>query len=351
MKTWKDILIRPDTTVLDAMKVIEKESLQIALVADGEGRLLGTVTDGDVRRGILKGIALSDAVQVLMNPYPTSVGLDVSPPEVLKIMQSKNINRIPVLNQQGQVVGLRRMDELIQVPMAKENAVVIMAGGLGTRLGSLTENCPKPMLKVGNKPILEIILDNFIEHGFQRFYISVNYMAEMIEQYFGNGSKWGVDIIYIKENERRGTAGSLALLQPAPQQPVIVMNGDLLTAVNFSRLLENHDQSQSVGTMCVRQYDFQVPFGVVEVEGEAVRRIIEKPVHSFFVSAGVYVLSPAAIEKIPVSGKFDMPELFDRLIAEKAKTSVFPIHEYWLDIGRKDDFDKANIEINGFKKG
>lgn len=347
MNKYKDILIAPDTSIFEALKVIERQNLQIALIVNTEGKLLGSLTDGDIRRGILAGITLQDRVDKIMNHTPITVGQDKSRKEILRLMQDRKITRIPIIDDLGRVIDLKSLDQLIEVPKNKSNTVILMAGGLGSRLGELTENCPKPMLKVGSKPILEIILGNFIEYGFVNFQISVNYKAEMIEDYFKDGKKWGVNISYIREKQKMGTAGSLTLLENVGADPLIVMNGDLLTKVNFAKLIEHHEESGSMATMCVRQYDFQVPYGVVDVDGHQIRSITEKPVHSFFVNAGVYVLDPKCLKMIPDGEHYDMPDLFSKVLAEKEKSSVFPIHEYWLDIGRKDDFQKAMDEYPG----
>jgi NDP-sugar pyrophosphorylase family protein len=220
-----------------------------------------------------------------------------------------------------------------------------MAGGLGSRLQPLTNECPKPMLRVGNKPILETILDNFIDYGFQRFYFAINYKADIITEHFGNGSKWGVDIRYLHEDRRLGTAGALSLLPEKIIDPLVVMNGDLLTKTNFKQLLDFHSLQAGLATMCVSEYDFQVPYGVVRTKDSRILGIDEKPIHRFFVNAGIYVLEPAALKSIPSATYFDMPSLFDCIIAIDFDTSVFPVREYWLDIGHMNDFDRACMEF------
>lgn len=347
MMDWKKICVDADVTILEVMKLIEQASSQICLVVDPQLRLLGTVTDGDVRRGLLKGIVIHDRVNKIMNPNPLTAIETVSDQVLLSLMKTKMLTRIPLVNNQGVLVGLRRIEDIIEVSATKKNPVVLMAGGLGSRLGALTHDCPKPMLKVGNKPLLEVILEHFISQGFHQFFISVNYMSQMIEDYFGNGTKWGVQIKYLKETQKLGTAGSLSLLaQSEIQDPLIVMNGDLLTKVNFSKLLEHHQQHGFMATMGVRQYDVQVPYGVVELNDGKISQILEKPVHSFFVSAGVNVLDPKVLSMVKEE-HLDMPELFHRLIARKESTGVFPIHEYWLDIGQRDDFEKAKSDYSG----
>lgn len=343
MGDWRDSLISTDSTIIETLKIIDEQALQIALVVDATGRLLGTVTDGDVRRAILHGISFDEPVNRIMNQQPKTVKIDESRDAVLFIMKRYQLKHIPVIDHNGFIVSLEVLNDMIGE--IRENPVVLMAGGLGTRLGELTQDCPKPLLKVGDKPILETILQNLIEYGFYKFYLSVNYKAEMIEQYFGDGSKWGVDIRYIRENKRLGTAGPLSLLPEKPAHPLVVMNGDLLTKVNFKHLLDFHTGHKSQATMCVREYKFQVPYGVVQLDQHRLIGIVEKPTQQFFVSAGVYVLEPDALKLIPQRKFFDMPTLFNKLVRQKRETAAFPIREYWLDIGHLCDFERANGEF------
>lgn len=345
MNRWKQVLISPTTSILEAIRIIDATALQIALVVDENNRLLGTLTDGDVRRAILKTILFENPVKEVMNRNFTSVSITETRDNILALMKEKQFHQVPVIDENGCVVGLELLDELLST-RKRDNLVVLMAGGLGTRLGSLTKECPKPLLKVGNKAVLETIIDNCKEYGFHKFAISINYKAEMIQDYCGDGSRWGVEISYINENKRLGTAGALGLLPKAPELPILVMNADVLTKVNFHHLIDFHDDHQSVATMCVREYDFQVPYGVVKIDKQRLLGIEEKPVHHFFVSAGIYVLNPEILSFVPQNKYFDMPSLFEKILEKKMETSVFPIREYWLDIGRVDDFERANGEFD-----
>jgi dTDP-glucose pyrophosphorylase/predicted transcriptional regulator len=341
MNRWKDVLISPDTTIMKAIEIIDAGSLQIALVVDDSNKLIGTVSDGDVRRAILRGTSLNRPVSEIMFTEPTVASSKESRDEIMTTMRMKQLRQIPLVDKDGCVVGLDLWDDLINL-QERENIVVLMAGGLGTRLGELTRDCPKPLLRVGNKPVLETILENCIEYGFKRFYISVNYKADMFKEYFGDGSRWGVEIRYIEEKKRLGTAGALGLLPEVLTLPLLVMNADVLTKINFKHLLEFHEENKTVATMCVREYEFQVPFGVVELENHRLKSILEKPVHQFFVNAGIYVLNQEAVSMVPHNDYFDMTTLFDRLLHQHLETAAFPIHEYWLDIGRKGDLERAN---------
>ncbi len=344
MSVWKEVLVSPQTPIRDAIQKLDAGAMQIILVVEENEQLLGTVTDGDVRRGILKGVALHDQVQKIMNPDPTVARFDESRDSIMATMQRKQLHHIPLVDDRRRVMGLETLDDLLQSRI-RQNRVVLMAGGLGSRLRPLTDDCPKPMLKVGNKPLLETILENFMEYGFRRFYISVNYMADVVKEYFGDGSRWGADICYLQEDQKLGTAGALSLLPERTTEPLFVMNGDLLTKVNFSQLLDFHSSHGAGGTMCVREYDFQVPYGVVKIDGHRIAGIDEKPIQRFFVNAGIYVLEPDVLDLIPANTFYDMPSLFEKMIGQKKETAVFPIREYWLDIGQLADYDRANGEF------
>lgn len=343
-KTWKEIVVAPTATVREALSVIDAGALRLALVL-GEGDvLLGTLSDGDVRRALIDGLSLDAPVSKAMNRHPKVVHAAVDREEVFAIMDQYDLLVIPVVDDNGCLIGLFSHRELLH-SLRKDNWVFLMAGGYGTRLRPLTDQCPKPMLKVGGRPLLQIILENFLAAGFHKFYISVHYMAEVIKDYFGDGSRWNATIRYIEEQNPLGTAGSLGLLPTVEDRSLLMMNGDVLTKVDIGQLLRFHEENGSDLTMCVREYDFTVPFGVVEMSGRHVTAITEKPVHRFFVNAGIYVLSPQAVARVGDNTKLDMPDFAAMLIEEGRDVSVFPIHEYWLDIGRPDDLVRAQEEI------
>ncbi len=344
MKDWKIILISPQYSLREAIQTIDASALQIALVVNEQQQLLGTVTDGDIRRAILKGSSLDEPVHLAMNPQPITVGTNTTNDEIIAIMRRKSIRQIPVIDLDRRVVKLAVLEQLLEVTK-RDNWIVLIAGGLGTRLGPLTQDCPKPLLKVGGKPILENILESFIDCGFHQFFISVNYKSHMIENYFNDGSRWGVKIEYLRETERLGTAGGLSLLPEQPELPFFVMNADLLTKLNFHNMLNFHQEHESMATMAVTEYDFQIPFGVVDTEQQIILGLREKPVYKFHVNTGIYILEPSCLDSIPKAKYYDMPSLFETLIQKQEKTSAFPIREYWLDIGRMSDFEKANEEF------
>lgn len=342
MRKIKNICISPQASIRTTLEVIDKGVMQIALVVE-RNKLLGTITDGDVRRGFLKGKNLEDSIEGLFNTNPFTGKINQSREDIIQAALSHGIKQLPMLDDQGDLVGIELIDDYLRGP-EKPNAVVLMAGGQGKRLRPLTANIPKPMLTVGSKPILETILESFSRYGFRNFYFSVNYKAEKIRNYFKDGRQYGVNITYLNETQRLGTAGALSLLPEPTDKPIIVMNGDLLTNVNFEHLLNYHLLAEAKATMCVREYQLQVPYGVVETKGACIQQINEKPTQKFFVNAGIYVLNPEVLELIPQNRSFDMPELFQALIREGQKSCSFPIKDYWMDIGQPNDFEQANTE-------
>lgn len=348
MTHWRSTLLRGTAPLAEAIRIIDASSKQICLVVDGEDRLLGTVTDGDVRRAILKAVPLDAPVERVMNPAPTTLAPEYVREDAVQLMRSKQLHQLPVVDVGGRVVGLVLIDDLMKEGRRADNWVVLMAGGLGARLRPLTEIVPKPMLKVGVKPLLETTLEGFVQQGFRRFYISVNYLADKVKEYFGDGTRWGCEIRYLEEKEQLGTAGALGLLPERPEKPLIVMNGDVLTKVNFGHLLDFHREHKAAATMCVREYDFRVPYGVVQLEGARINGLVEKPVHSFFVNAGIYVIEPGLLEIVPRDGRqFHMTHLFENALAAGHETAAFPIREYWIDIGQIDDLARANGDYRG----
>ena len=348
MENWHKCLLINTAKIVDAAKVIDSTQAKIALIVNELGVLLGCITDCDVRRAILHGIDMEkSSVAEIMSLEPKTALQGSSDVSIHQIMLNKNVRQIPLVDANGIVHGLRILQEFESSRISRHNPVVLMAGGLGTRLRPLTDNCPKPLLKIGDKPILEIILENFIQQGFFDFYISVNYKAEMIEAYFGDGSSYGVHINYLREKKKLGTAGALSLLPKGITEPIIVMNGDLLTKVNFNQLLEHHINNHSDATMCVREYRYQIPYGVVKTTDWNIESLKEKPTYSAFVNAGIYVLNSELIDDIPHNQYFDMTDLFNLNVKKNRNSLAFPIREYWIDVGRMEDFERANEEFYG----
>jgi dTDP-glucose pyrophosphorylase len=346
MHKIEDIVVPETATIRDVLKIIDDGSKQIALVVDSDGRLLGTVSDGDVRRALLRNISLENGIEGIYNRDPVVADINDTRQMIINLCTSKKVHQVPVVDGSGRVVGLEVLDDMISKSRLG-NHVVLMVGGLGTRLRPLTEETPKPMLHVGGKPILQTIVETFGEYGFTEITMCVGYRAEKIMDFFQDGSRFGVNIRYIREEKRLGTAGALSLLPERPKEPFFVMNGDILTKINLGHLAEYHRSMGADATMCVREYAFQLQFGVVNLQNERIVSIEEKPVQKLFVNAGIYMLDPVCLDYIPKNEYFDMPMLFDRLIEEDRKVVSFPLREYWLDIGRIDEYERANIEYRG----
>lgn len=342
--SWQDILISPETTMQDTIAVIDKGALQLAIVVDEAQHLRGVVTDGDIRRALLKHKELSCEIADVMNATPIVAEVGTSKAKLLSLMNRKGLKAIPLI-EQGKLVGLETLQHMVDKKIY-DNPIFLMAGGFGTRLKPLTDNCPKPLLKLGGKPILEIILERFINAGFHQFYISTHYMPEVIHAHFGDGSKWGVDIHYVHEEKPLGTGGALGLL-PAnlPDLPLIMMNGDVLTNVDMEELLNYHNQQDAMCTMCVCEYEYQVPYGVIQSEGQRVTKLVEKPIEKYFVNAGIYVVSEALLKQVGHNQVIDMPTLIEQQMERDELVSLFPLHEYWKDIGQIHDFNQAQEDI------
>jgi dTDP-glucose pyrophosphorylase len=343
MKGWEDVLVGPETPLREALSKIDLSGSQMALVVDDDGRLLGTLSDGDVRRALLGGGDMSTPAGEAMHLHPTTILETHGRDEGLKLMRRLALHQLPVVDAEGRAVGLEVLDDFF-LPTNKDNWVVVMAGGVGSRLKELTRDTPKPMLEVGDRPILETIVSNFVDSGFRRFYFAVNYLSHVIEDHFGDGSRFGVEIRYVHEETRMGTAGALGLLPAVPDEPFFVINGDLLAQSDFGRMLEGHLDRGASATMAVRDYEFQIPFGVVrELEGE-VARIEEKPVTRTLVNAGMYVISPEALEMVPPGERFDMPDLLAMMLESGMRVCSHRISGYWMDVGRRADLDRARSD-------
>lgn len=349
MEDWSKIILKSSDTLESAIKVLHIGGLQIALVLDSKGKLLGTVTDGDIRRALINHLEMDSLVGEVMNINPaTSLNSD-SPDEIMLRMKNRNLLHMPILDKKGLLVGLETLKNLTY-DKKYDNPVFLMAGGFGKRLQPLTEETPKPLLKVGGKPILETIISRFVKSGFHNFYISTFYKSQMIQEYFGDGSSWGINITYVEENKPLGTAGAIGLLpKDIPNLPILMMNGDVLTKVNFEHLLQFHLKLNAIATVCIREYDIQIPFGVVEIKDQKALNFVEKPVKKFFVNAGIYVFNQEMISKVKVDSYIDMPDLLEKQVAGGKNVNVFPIHEYWKDVGHIEEYNNVNDSFsNGF---
>lgn len=341
--SFRSLEIGKEVAILDAMKVIGSSPAQISLVTEEDGRLLGTLTDGDIRRGILKGFSLEEPVKKVMNCEFSYVAESTKKEKIIGLMKQKCIRQMPVLDKDGHIVELVLLDDYV-VRATRGVPVVIMAGGKGTRLLPLTEDCPKPMICINGKPMLEIILEQFIDDGFSDFYFSVNYLKEQIIDHFGAGEKWGVSINYLEESRPLGTAGSLKLLPDKIFTPFVVINGDLLTRLDLRKMLQFHEDFGAVATVGVREHRTKIPFGVVKADGVFIEEFREKPVYSDWVNAGVYILEPTVLQDIDADKYVDMPNLLEEGIKRGKRIAACPIHEYWIDVGRPETLEQAYTE-------
>lgn len=346
MRDCSNLKVNPNTPLTEVLKILNREvNFQIVMVVDKHDVLLGTITDGDVRRSLLDGKGLSILASEVMFVDFKFVNQDAPMELIQKNMRKFKVMQMPVLDKQNKLIGLHLFDEL-SIVSNYNNPVIIMAGGLGSRLKPLTDDCPKPMLKVGGQPILEIIVKNLIEQGFSDFYFSINYLGEQIQDYFGDGEKWGANIKYLHEKEKLGTAGAISLLPKDINGPILVMNGDVLTRVDFASLLSFHEKNISDVTLCIREYEMKVPYGVVKLNKQEVLNIIEKPIQKYFVSAGIYAIDSEVLTDLKFSEYKDMPDFIKDLMAVGKKVTAFPIHEYWMDIGRHNEFKQAHQDYH-----
>jgi dTDP-glucose pyrophosphorylase len=345
-----ELTIAPGATVREAIEAIDRSKRQIALVVDRDGKLVATVTDGDVRRGILRGVDLDAPVTEVMHRTPTTVTEGAPDAETRRLIRERKLHHVPVIDAEGRLVDLATVEDLFGVT-PRDTRIVLMAGGLGKRLRPLTETVPKPMLPVGGKPLLEQIVNVFADQGFWRISISVNYRAEMVREHFGDGSAFGVHIDYVEEERAMGTAGALSLLGERPDEPFVVMNGDVLVALQFAELLAFHKEKAATGSMVVREYETQIPYGVVRSANGLMTGIEEKPIERYHVNAGIYVLSPEALDLLTPGQPLDMPDLLMRIAEGEGRVGVYPLRTYWRDIGRLDDLEAARSEFDSVFRG
>ena len=343
MNDIEKIKIAATSTIEKSLSVINSGAVKIALVVDTDNKLLGTLGDGDIRRGLLRKKKLNDTVEDIYFKNPTTANKGSTKEDLLRLCLINGVAQVPIIDEDWKVIDLFVIDDGLLKKQHK-NHVVLMVGGLGTRLRPLTENTPKPMLEVGSKPILETIVKRFVDSGFTNITMCLGYKSNVIRDYFRDGDDFGANIDYIVEDRRMGTAGALTLLNKKLINPFFVMNGDLLTNIDFEKMLDFHIENDARATMCVREYDIEVPYGVVNIVNEDITSIEEKPIHSFFVNAGVYLLNTECVNLIPKGEFYDMPSLFEELILNNEKTISFPLSEYWLDIGKISDYERADAE-------
>lgn len=338
---WRQAILPANATIGEAIRNLDQVAIKIVLVANNTGVLEGAISDGDIRRGLLKGLDMNSPITSIIQRNALVVPPEMARELVMQLMVANKIQQIPIVDEEHRIVGLHLWDE-ITTPPTRHNLMVIMAGGMGTRLLPHTENCPKPLLQVAGKPMLEHIIERAKLEGFNHFVIAIHYLGHMIEAYFGNGERLGVQIDYSREKSPLGTAGALGLLNLLPDLPFVVTNGDVITDIRYGELLDFHTRHAATATMAVRVHEWQHPFGVVQTQGVEIVGFEEKPIARSHINAGVYALDPAALSVLTANAHCDMPTLFERLQANKKRTVAYPMHEPWLDVGRPVDLQMAN---------
>lgn len=342
--SWRKVAISENENIYKAIQLLESIDYRVVLVVDENARLKGTITDGDIRRGILKGISLDSSVTEVMNRTPVTAFKQQTRDELIALFKSLHLKQIPIIDHEHHVIGIETLDHITWRKNA-DYPVVLMAGGLGTRLSPLTDDIPKPMLEIGGKPMLERIITGLSKQGFTNFYIVVNYKSEMIKKYFQDGRPYNVSISYVDETKRLGTVGGIYFLKKNLHSTFLMLNADLITDLNFDGLIDYHHSHSVSMTLAVKRFDVSVPYGVVHSHNCKVTSIEEKPNYHYFVSAGIYVLEPTVFSYIEGSVYQDMPELVLKLLEDKKEVASFPIHEYWSDIGRHDDYKQAQLRF------
>ena len=342
---WRQAILPASASIAQAIRNLDEVAIKIILIVNKAGVLEGTISDGDIRRGLLKGLDMISPLASIIHRDALVVPPEMGRELVMQVMVANKIQQIPIVDERHHIIGLHLWDQ-ISMPLARPNLMVIMAGGLGTRLLPHTENCPKPLLHVAGKPMLEHIIERAKLEGFNHFVISTHYLGHMIEAHFGNGEYLGVQIDYLREKSPLGTAGALSLLNPLPDAPFVVTNGDVITDIRYGELLDFHTRHAASATMAVRVHEWRHPFGVVQTQGVEIIGFEEKPIARSHINAGVYALDPTALSALTVNAHCDMPMLFERLHNTKKRTVAYPMHEPWLDVGRPDDLKQALMVLD-----
>lgn len=348
MKELSEIIVLPESSIREAMRKLDKGSLRICIIVNDAGMLMGTITDGDIRRALLRDANMQDPVTKVMNVHPVTARHPTTREQLLQLMNKHDLTAIPIVDERNKVVRLETLHQAMR-PEKHNNPVFIMAGGFGTRLRPLTDHCPKPMLRVGEKPMLEHLIEQFISFGFHDFYISTHYLPEVIHKYFGDGSNWNVRIQYVHEETPLGTGGALSLLpRSLSDRPLIMMNGDVLTKLNYAKLLQHHATNNFDATVCVREDEHRVPFGVIKTENQLITSVVEKPTYRYKINTGIYVLNPEIVMSVQPGQHIDLPSLLEQHRSQNRRIGTYASYDYWLDIGQMKDYQKAQRDIETY---
>lgn len=334
-------MVAPDANIRDALRALNKGAQKIALICDNSDRLLAVVSDGDIRRGLLTDLNMDDPVCAVANLNPRVARLGICRKDLKQILIGEHLNVLPVLDEDDRVVDLHTLDSLNSRPTL-ENPVFIMAGGFGSRLRPLTDHCPKPMLPIGDKPILQHTIERMRAQGFRNFFISTHYLPKQIMDHFGDGSQFGVSIDYVHEDVPLGTGGALGLLpSDSGHKPLILMNGDILTDLDFTDILESHEIKGADATMCLREQETSLAYGVVDVVEGNVTGMQEKPTYLHLINTGIYVLSAECVRSVEKELRIDVPTLLEKRLHEGHLINAHTFYGQWIDIGQMNDYVRA----------
>lgn len=352
MAELKNTFVSLKDTMEDVLRCINMNGQGIVLVVEPDRRILDLLTDGDVRRAVLSGLSLNTTVKELLkkkdaNHRPITAKAGTPKQQLIEIARKNEVVRIPLLDESDIVVGLFGIHDILK-PTPLPMQAVVMAGGYGTRLHPLTNDTPKPMLPMGDRPIMERIINRLSSVGIEKVHVTTHYLKEQITEHFGTGDRFGVDLKYVTEEASLGTAGGLSLME-TPDSPLLVINGDILTDVDFGAMFEFHKENNASLTMAVRRYIEEVPYGVVQCDGPYVCKLVEKPTHTYLVNAGIYLMEPDTHRKIPKNTRFDMTDLIQELLGSGERVVSFPVWEYWRDIGQHDDYAQAQEDLKNGK--
>ncbi len=339
---WKKSLLLETASIQDAISNLNISGLQIVIVIATDHTFIGTITDGDIRRGLLKGLQMKDSIQTIINREALIAPKDMPNELAIYLMGSNFVHSLPIVDENKKAIGLHVVDKLVSA-RPRDNCMVVMAGGRGVRLLPHTKSCPKPMLPVFGKPMLEHIILKAKSENINDFIISTHYLGNVIEDYFGDGKKWKVNIEYVREEDPLGTAGALSLIQRNLKSTIVVTNGDVMTDIRYTDLIDYHEKHGAYATMSVRSHEWENPFGVVNLSGIEIESFEEKPVVRSHINAGIYALDPQILATLETNSYLDMPDLFLRLKGYGQRVVVYPIHEPWLDVGRPEDYREGNI--------
>ena len=340
-----DFVVDISSSLRTAMELFQKNGKKTVFITNNTNKLLGVLSDGDIRRYLLKNSNIDTSVKDAMNSSPMSLSVESSKSSILDFFRKEDVSCLPIIDLSGILIDIIIRNDARLISDVN-NFVVIMAGGFGTRLGEMTKNCPKPMIKIEGIPIIEHIINNFKKYGFKKFIITTHYLSQIIKDYLGDGSKLDIEITYVYEDEPLGTGGSLTLMPDNfTDLPIIVTNGDIITKLNYGELLEFHNENKNDITMCLHLYENKIDFGVVEVENGVVKKLVEKPTVEYLINSGVYVLNSSQLEKFDKNSVLTMPEIIEHCIDMGSNVGSFILADYWIDVGRLQDLQKAKNDI------